>query len=65
MLQFSPEDRITAEECINSPYFDDIREKKCEEPASHIVICPNKFIDKSEAVKFLANEIQILNNWIK
>ena len=30
MLQFLPADRITAEECIASPYFDEIRNEKCE-----------------------------------
>ena len=61
MLQFSHVDRISAKTCLESPYFDDVRKKECEEPASHGVNCPNRFIDEKEAAEFLAREINLLN----
>lgn len=30
MLVINPEKRITVEEALNHPYFDDIREEECE-----------------------------------
>ena len=37
MLEFNPNDRYAAEECLNSKVFDKIRNKQLEEPAQGTV----------------------------
>jgi serine/threonine protein kinase len=62
MLAFSPQERISAEECIASPYFDDFRSDYKQSDASKQVECPNQFKSKNEAIQFLINEVKILNS---
>ncbi len=57
MVCFSPFKRISAEECLKNPYFDDIRDSKFEQAACREVVCVNSFKSRDEAAEFLKNEI--------
>ena len=57
MVSFSPMERIAAEDCLQNPYFDDIRKPKTEKPASKVVTYASSFKSRDEAVEFLKNEI--------
>ena len=57
MVSFSPLKRISAEDCLTSPYFVDIRKPNTEQPASKEIKVFNQFTSKEEAVEFLRNEI--------
>ena len=57
MVSFSPIKRISAEECLKNPYFDEIRKPEYEQAASKDVTCVNNFKTRDEAVEFLKNEI--------
>ena len=45
MLAFNPDLRSTAEQLVADPYFDDIREPSCEQPAPFKVTCPWDSLD--------------------
>lgn len=63
MIEFCPEKRLTAAECIQSAVFDDIRNAEKENMNSKIVVV-KEFKELEEAVKILCDEItELRNHW--
>jgi len=62
MIEFCPDLRLTAAECISKPCFDDIRNPEKEKMASKIIIV-KEFKELEEAVKILCDEITELRNY--
>ena len=62
MIEFCPEKRFTAAECMQSPVFDDIRDLQKEKNAPKVIIV-KEFQELEEAVKILCDEITELRNY--
>jgi len=62
MIEFCPDKRLTAAECIQCSVFDDIRDPEKEKAAPKIIIV-KEFSELEEAVKILCDEITELRNY--
>jgi len=62
MIEFCPDHRLTAAECIQHAVFDDIRDPEKEKKAPKIIIV-KEFSELEEAVKILCDEITELRNY--
>tara|TARA_B110000285_G_scaffold152272_1_gene170007 strand:+ start:965 stop:1294 length:330 start_codon:yes stop_codon:yes gene_type:complete len=60
MLQFNPNKRITAEEALKNPIFDEFRNKTENLVAEHEIKTKNRYIDHIEAIEYLLNEIKLI-----
>jgi hypothetical protein len=63
MIEFCPDKRLTAGECIQCALFDDIRIAE-KENANPKIIVVKEFTELEEAVKILCDEItELRNHW--
>lgn len=62
MLHFNPDDRYTAQECIQSKVFDDIRSLDIEKPSPKKVVVNLNIQSQQDAVDALIEEINCLRN---
>jgi len=60
MLIFNPNLRISAQECLKSDYFDDIRNKDLENQIPNEIKCVSDFKTKTDAIQYLIKEMVLL-----